>query len=105
MARREMGSFAQVPDRSDTQRLYHLRQYIALAVAFLDGLRVRNAHAEHYSSRRCLLTHLNRWMGLTALNAVAFTDVAPLSRLTTNAPVVSIIIGSDYGLPERAQQH
>jgi hypothetical protein len=39
MARREMGSLAQVPDRNDTQRLYHLQQYIALAV----GLRVRNA--------------------------------------------------------------
>ena len=68
MARREMGTFAQGPDRNNTQRLYHLRLGIALAVAFLNELRVRNAHSVHYSSQRCLLTDLNGWVGLTAIN-------------------------------------
>src|ERR1035438_8053704 len=70
MARTEMSSFAQGPDANDTQRLYHLQQDIALAVVFMDGLRVRNARSAHYSLQRCLRTDLNSWLGLDRKSVV-----------------------------------
>src|ERR1700732_1900641 len=82
MARREMGNFAQVPDRRDTQRLYHLRQYIALAVAFL-GRVERKKRACRTLFLTTMLAHTFESLdGLTALNTIV-VECRLLPRLET----------------------
>jgi len=74
-ARRETGSFTQGPDRNGTPRLYHFRQYIALAVAVLDGLRLSNGVSGRYFFKfwgwatTCLMTWLTGTWRVRAANS------------------------------------